>query len=78
VYVPDRAEDASTKQPGSVIDRSQVTESWAGTPLLSCRVRDGVALAQSAESHTIRFADSTTTCIWPGSNAQLPAAVETA
>jgi hypothetical protein len=61
-----------------VIDRSQVTESCTGTPLVSSSVREGEVFVQSPESHTIRSEESTTTRIWPGSKAQLPAAVETA
>ena len=69
---------ARTWQPGKVIDRSQVTEAWAGTPLARFATWPLPGWPQSAESQMIRLSDITTTCSWPGSKVQLPADVETA
>ncbi len=66
-------------QPGRVLARFQVIDSWDGTPRLSVATRVLPARAQSAESQTIRPADMT--CTWslagPSSNVQAAGAVET-
>ena len=79
-YRPAGAADASATQPGSVMDRFQVTDSSAGTPRLRSATRLASPRAQSAESQTMRPSAITTTWKSAGlvSKEQVPEPVETA
>ena len=79
-YVPGRAWEASSTQPGKVNVRFHVIDSCAGTPRLSRATREAAPRTQSAESQTTRPAHITVRCSLPGlrSKVQVPAAVETA
>ncbi len=77
--MPGRTDEASLTQPGRVLVRFQVIDSWDGTPRLSVPTRVLSPRAQSAESQTMRPADMT--CTWslagPSSNVQAAGPVDT-
>jgi hypothetical protein len=79
-YVPGRADDATVTQPGRLMVRFQLSDSWAGTPRRSSARLSGWPRVQSAESQMTRPDEETCTCSLAGLMSKLQArdAVETA
>jgi len=79
-YVPGRADDATVTQPGRLMVRFQLSDSWAGTPRRSSATLFGRPRLQSAESQMTRPDEETSTCSLAGLRLKVQPrdAVETA
>jgi hypothetical protein len=79
-YGPGRADDATVTQPGRLMVRFQLSDSWAGTPRRSSARLFGWPRGQSAESQMTRPDEETSTCSLAGLRLKVQTrdAVETA